>query len=202
LPIQIYLDGNATPLGEQAMRDALTTWNDLLGPHYAHADRVFDVVGEHHDTFDRNDYEDGRRSIYLIYEPVPDEQYLQDVYREKFRLAGYCPLGDCFIVMYYIEEWLVDWEDDISVALERGVINENQAAEIQRQVDEYRYNWIFNVTLHELGHMLGLQHYDQRFGIMNTDGAPYWQLDRVTDADLDAFCLIYECRDVSIELHD
>lgn len=48
---------------------------------------------------------------------------------------------------------------------------------------------LYSVVLHEFGHFLGMPHFENRQGVMN----PYVNYNGLTPADIDQFCIAYEC---------
>jgi len=57
--------------------------------------------------------------------------------------------------------------------------------------DSYLEQWLEAVTLHELGHFLGLPHFESEVAVMNGEGLGALHLN---EADIRQFCIAYECR--------
>lgn len=194
LPIRLYVDSTFSEIERQAVLDAIAEWNERAGGRYAYGDAVFEVVGDIDDEFDEHDYEDGRHAVYRITRCNPDEAYLQDVHRkyeDQIGVIGYCTLGDCIDVLYDFDIFMAEYQASRELrALESG-----EEIDLSGRIDALRYNYVRSLTLHELGHMIGLTHYNHRVGVMNSDGLGYfYPLEHLTDADLDAFCEVYPCR--------
>jgi len=56
--------------------------------------------------------------------------------------------------------------------------------------DEY-YDNLRTVALHEIGHFLGLSHYEHRAGIMQPGN---YDVKHLQAADVEEFCCVYECK--------
>ncbi len=191
LPVELYVDEDFSELEQEAIADVVAHWNLWAGARYAYGNEIFVIVGTHDDTFNEHDYEDGRHSIYRISEPVPDEQYLQDLYSDSGGVGGYSPLGDAFLVMYKLDDHFANLREEYSRQIAEGEI---EAFHVDWYVDNMNYGMVHNTTLHELGHMVGLLHINHRPAVMNSVGPNIYQgVEYLTDADLDAFCLIYDC---------
>ncbi|MEA3248893.1 MAG: hypothetical protein U9Q03_00875 [Patescibacteria group bacterium] len=195
LPIPLRVDETFGGVERPAVFDAITEWNERAGGRYAYGDAVFEVVGYSDDTFNEHDYEDGEHTVYRISRCNPDEQYLQEVHREdgeRIGIIGYCTLADTIDILYDFDVFMAAYEDQLYLRAEEQGIED---ADFTGHLERLRYNYVRSLTLHELGHMLGLTHYNHRVGVMNSDGLGYfYPQDHLTDADLDAFCLVYDCR--------
>jgi hypothetical protein len=171
--------------------DAVGQWNERAGGCYAYGDAVFEVVGKFDDDFNEHDYEDAYHVVYRINEPNPDVRYLQELYANTGGVGGYNTLSDGFIVMYPVDEYLAEIEPGLREDIATGV---SEPYDVDQYLRDRRYGITHNYILHELGHMLGLQHYNHRPGVMNSEGGiARHGIEYLTDADLDAFCLNYDC---------
>ncbi|MFH1047595.1 MAG: hypothetical protein V1738_04800 [Patescibacteria group bacterium] len=191
LPIQIFVDGDYGDIEHQAIVDALDQWNDWAGWRYAYGDRVFDYRGRIDDDFTEADYGDQIHVAYRISEPNPDVQYLIDLYAGRGGVGAYSPMSDMFIVMYTVDAQLLELDARLRQEIAAGEI---EPMDVDAYIRDRRYGLVQNFALHEFGHMLGLMHYNHRPGVMNSDGPNIYEgIDTLSDADLDAFCLIYDC---------
>lgn len=183
LPVELYIDSHFSETERAGILAAVDEWNYRAGGLYRHGDSVFKVVGETDDTFNEHDTEDGAHVIYRIGEPTSDEQYVQQ--QNGGWVVGNSTLGDCFLILYSFERFFEETYDIAPIDVEAGEIP---------YVEKSRYVFIRNVALHELGHMLGLTHYAYERGVMDQRGTPFIGHEvYLEDADLVAFCEIYDC---------
>jgi hypothetical protein len=192
LPLRLYIDTDFSAVERLAIEDAIERWNDGAGRRYAHGDTVFAVSGLIDDDFDEYDYGDRIHAIYRINDDTnPDVRYLQEIYEDDNGVGAYCPMSDMFIVMYLIDDWLSLVEEKLLELIDDGRLT-------QYECDEYlyrlRFEMVQSLAIHEFGHMLGLLHYNHREGVMNSAGPNVFRgITDLSAADIDAFCLIYDC---------
>lgn len=194
LPVSLYLDQGFLELEMRAVEDAIGEWNYLAGERYAHGDAVFEIAGQHEDTFNVADYEDDFHCVYALTEPVPDEQWLQELYEDENGVGAYSPMSDTFVIIYQVRQDIARLE---AAWRERSADGELTFFEEHALLDKH-YGIVRNHTLHELGHMLGIIHFNHVEGTMNSDGLnTYDGVDHLADDDLAAFCLVYDCHSSS-----
>ncbi len=195
LPIRLSFDSSIGEIERQAISDAVAEWNERAGNRYAYGNAVFEIVGDIDDTFNEHDYEDEVHAVYRITRCNDDEAYIQDCnryYENQDWTIGYCTLGDCILILYDFDIFMTEYEAQLYLRAEgRG----EEDADYSDRLDRLRYNYVRSLALHELGHMIGITHYNYREGVMDQDGLSFFSpLEHLSDADLDAFCLIYDCR--------
>jgi len=191
LPVQIYVDTRFSDLEQEGIADAVAEWNRQAGCRYAYGDVVLEIAGTVTDDFTERDYEDGVHVIYRISNPIEAEQYLQNVYGGADSTLGNATLADVILIMYNFDRFMIELEaEQCERSAQLGYDNQN----LQASLDRFRFHFVRNLALHELGHLLGLLHHNDRPGVMNDDGLSFLSgSEFLTDADLDAFCLIYDC---------
>lgn len=191
LPVQLYVDTNFSNLEQEAIADAVAEWNRQAGYRYEHGDTVLEIVGLVTDDFTEADYEDDFHIIYRLSEPSAEEQYLQEVNGGACSTLGNATLSDALLIMYNFDQFMIELEvEQRERATQLGYDDQN----LQASLDRFRFNFVRNLALHELGHLLGLLHHNDRVGVMNDDGLSFLSSpEYLSDADLDAFCLIYDC---------
>jgi hypothetical protein len=197
LPIPLVIDVGYSPLERLAISDAKEEWNEKGGPRFAGGDIIFDLIGVIDDEWTWSDYGDDIHVVYRVDRCSDDERFIQetmkDVRGSDNVTIGYCTAGDCVNFMSGFDIWLAEHRDQLEIrALDRG---ENPAEALDEdRLETLRYNYVRSLTTHELGHMLGITHFQHRIGVMDLRGLGFESpLDLLTDADLDAFCLNYPC---------
>jgi hypothetical protein len=193
LPIQLLVDSRFSALEQAAISAAADEWNRQAGYRYSHGDRVFVIAGVTVviGNFTLTDYEDGLHIVYRISAPTEEEQYLQEINGGQDSTLGNGTLADILLIMYNFDRFIFELEADLCAEAEASGANNRDWAEY---LNCLRYNFVRNLALHEMGHVLGLLHQSDRYGVMNEDGLSVWSgPEYLTAADLDAFCLIYDC---------
>jgi len=172
LPVLLELDEDLSDPELSGILAAVDEWNLLAGNRLVEPGPIFTVVGTHNDDFDERDLGDGVHRIYRIGENNGDTAYLEE---ENGPLVGYGTLSDVLIFLGAYDQWTQN--DDVNDS------------------DEWRATYVFNGAHHEFGHLLGIAHYNCRFGEMNTRGDAFREpRESLAEADLDAFCIVYDCR--------
>lgn len=176
LPIKIYLDSSFEAEDASVIKEAIATWNKQAGVRLKNPTEIFSYGGEGPAFGGAEDLNDGMHAIYKV-----DPNKLNGVIGwAPIERWGYATFGDVFIFIDAMRYRVAD---------QNGKIVETRP---RKPSDD---NLVFILTLHELGHLLGLMHFNQVPAIMNTKLSDETdRLENLTEADLDAFCLIYECR--------
>jgi len=167
-PIKIYTDPSFAPVEHATVLQAIDVWNSQTLAARRDKEQIFEYVGLVPDQLDETDPSDGLCVIYNVGE-VTGREYWGKLTDDKPQdYAGFNVGNDAVVATF--------------------VFKEN---------DEFEYSaTVAVVATHELGHLLGLGHIEDEPAIMypyvtllvDADGKPI-----LTEADLKAFCGIYDC---------
>lgn len=178
-PVYLYVDSSFSDLEVEAILDAADEWNQKAGTLLADPGPLIVYAGRITDEFDRHDYGDDTHVIYRVSEPDTIAEFLAA--DNDGAINGNASLGDVTMFMYRTDDYLS------SMSRWRS----------EEWLREYRYRFVRNLALHEFGHLLGIAHYNNVLGTMNTRG-PRVSDERgyryLNENDLAAFCAIYDCR--------
>lgn len=175
LPVPLYFDQTFSPLERGAIMGALDEWNKKARPRLRHETDIFFYRDDISTFVNQSSIDRDKRIIFNV---APDTVCPPlHICEEK---SGYGTFG--FIFLFTPE-------------MQNKVISRTESGEINFDYVAY-FRKVRSVSIHELGHLLGLMHFSHLPGIMNkkvplgTEERPF----DLTEADLEAFCLIYECR--------
>lgn len=164
-PIDLYLDGKFDEDETVMIVWAVGAWNHAITARTGMRDPAFRIVGTFSDEYDIEDSEDDYHVIYKVTEPTP--AILRMVEQTPGEtVGGHATMSDIIVLRYNFPKWSDrNWPHLLRV-----------------------------IVLHEFGHMLGITHFEHRYGIMNAEvdhemiAEPY-----ITDADMDAYCHVHGC---------
>lgn len=168
LPVIIYIDSRFTEDEEQVIVSAMDEWNAKAGERLKSPGPVFIYVGRYvdEDGFRPEDLVDGRHVIYRVDHPTEEYYSLQGA--RTTGVYGYATLGD--ILLFFFK--FIDGPDGSD---ER----------------EKHLFFVRMTVLHELGHMLGLGHFEFQEDLMNAEAI---NVRHISEADIEEFCILYECK--------
>jgi len=170
LPLDVWLDTAFDQEEAAAINRAIEGWNGVCLERLAEPTRCLNVVGRIREQFRPEAFSDDRHVIYKL---ATDSEWPRDPLDED--TAGYGTRADVLIKTHTFADFA------FPITWSKAVIRH-----------EYLV-WLEHLALHELGHLLGMMHFDHRPGVMNKwDDSGYDE--RLTEADIDQFCLVYECR--------
>lgn len=180
LPVEIHLDKTFSAEDRATILEAVAEWNDRAGPLLRDEKDIF-VVGDDAETFHGfPELDDDMHGFYHVDTKLTTPQ------RKEGDIFGYTTLYDILLFNDYIRQIYDDVEIDENV-LER---DPNRRERIVRHI-------IKKVSMHELGHLLGISHYFHREGIM-VPGVPKsvttLEGPHLSEADLEVFCILYDCK--------
>ncbi len=180
LPVLIHLDETFSAEDRAIVLEAIAEWNDRAAPLLRDKKNIF-VVGDDVPAF--HGLPELGDDIYGFYHV--DIKFTPPL-RHSVDVFGYTTLHDVLLFSDYIRQSYFDVEIDEEV-------NRRDPGRKERIVR----NIIKKVAIHELGHLLGLVHYTHREGIMVQGAhksATSFEGPHLSDADLEAFCILYDCR--------
>lgn len=176
LPVHILIDESFVPEEHSAIEAAITTWNDQAGGRLGRNTPIF-VIEERDGMppLSVPNLTDGVHGIYYANSEKFDPT-------ERDLSWGYGLHEDVLIFIDQMSWRKKDAQGRIIEVDPRGTI----------------IPWQLKGTLlHELGHLLGLMHFNHRPGIMNDGGIFVKFVDGdifLQESDLDEFCLLYDCK--------
>ncbi len=174
LPLEVFLQDTWEGLELQGVQEAIDEWNTAAGSRLRDPRTVIDVAGRTDDEFDISDLGDSMHAIYRISEKTPEYQELEDAVGG---MQGYGTYNDVLILTFMV--FVPDPE----------AIPEAMAGDPTAHLRA--------LALHELGHFIGVAHFNHEPGIMNSTEYPDPTITHLTDADLAAFCIAHDCRRTS-----
>jgi len=191
LPLDIFLEDAWTGLELDAVEEAIAEWNAVAETRLSEPGPVFNQAGRTADTFNLDDFQDAMHVIYRIGEPTPEYMELESKVGE---MDGYGTYSDVLLVAFKMPRPWTCSEESF-----REMRPDDDYAEYLAGVDpaEFHENCVADlraVALHELGHFIGLAHFTHRPSIMSDSEFPDTVITHLTDADIEAFCLVYDCR--------
>ena len=164
-PIDLYLDEKFDVNEIMTIVWAADEWNHAITARTGMQESAFRIVGTFSDEYDIEDAMDGYHAIYKVTEPTPAILRMVELATSETR-GGHATMSDIIVLRYNFPD-LTD------------------------------YNWTYllrSVVLHEFGHMLGVTHFNHRYGIMNAALDKEMEADpHITDADMDAYCHVHGC---------
>ena len=179
LPVHILIDESFVIEERSAIEAAINTWNDQAGARLGSKAPIFIIDGHvGMPPLSRVNLTDGLHGIYYAdsekFDPTPRDSSW-----------GYGLHEDILVFIDQMSWSKKDAQGKIVELDPRGTI----------------VPWQLKGTLlHELGHLLGLMHFNHLPGIMN-DGVIFFKFfDKINNdiflqkSDLDEFCLIYDCK--------
>ncbi len=191
LPLDLYLEDAWTGLELDAVEEAIAEWNDVGESRLAEPGPIFHEAGRTTDTFNVGDLEDSMHAVYRIGEPTPEYMELES---EVGEMNGYGTYSDVLIISFRLPLPWTCAEDTFQAMTP----NDDYAAYLA-SVDpaEFHENCVRHlraVALHELGHFIGLAHFTHRPSVMSDSEFPDPTITHLTEADIEAFCIVYDCR--------
>jgi len=191
LPIDIALEDSWTGLELEAVEQAIDEWNTVAGALLDPPGPVLENIGRTEDRFDIDDLQDAMHVIYRIDEATPEYMELES---EVGEMNGYGTYSDVLIITFRLPlPWTCTEE-----AFHR-MLPDDDYEEYLASVDpaEWKENCVAHlraVALHELGHFIGLAHFTNKPSVMSDSEFPDATITHLTEADLEAFCITYDCR--------
>lgn len=170
LPIPLYFDENFSLIEKTVILGSLEEWNYLAGSLLAKKTDLFSYAGNVAPLVDVAKIDLSKHFIFGI-----DSTVICPPTSDCSDKVGYGTLSFALLYMSQIQKESLLQLPDGTVTLDTA----------------FYAKYIRSTAIHELGHMLGLRHFFNRPGIMDRDHGYYFDLQ---PADLDAFCLIYECK--------
>ena len=164
-PINLYIDEKFDVNEILTIIWALDEWNLAITARTGMESSAFRVVGTFNAEYDIGDATDPYRAIYKATEPTPAMRRMGENVPGG-NLGGHATLSDMILLRYNYPDW----------------------------TDAYWRYMLRAIVLHEFGHMLGITHFNHRYGIMNA--APDMEMyenPHITDADMDAYCHVHGC---------
>jgi hypothetical protein len=171
-------DGVVRQSARKIIADAVQQWNDAVAPRLAPGQpppltfEGFVDVPDFDAADPKTALTDGRSVIYKVTETTPELRAMLDAGGYPDLVVGYgLPDGDALIMLDQFDAWIGD----------------------DKKPDS-RTELLSQTVCHELGHVLGIQHYENKDGVMNPDIAWYTRDAHgryVKDADVEAFCLVH-----------
>lgn len=170
LPVEIWLDTAFDQEETAAIRRAVDEWNELCRHRLADPQACLAEVGRVREEFRPEAFSDDRHVVYKL---ATDSEWPRDPLDED--TAGYGTRSDVILKTHTFAD---------------SPFNPYWPKSLLR----YEYLlWLQHLALHELGHLLGLMHFNHRPGVMNKwDKSGYDE--HLSEADIDQFCLVYQCR--------
>jgi len=191
LPLDLVIQDTWTGLELDAVEQAVAEWNAVGESRLREPGPMLRTIGRTADAFDIDDLGDEMHVIYRISEPTPDFKELES---ETGEMYGYGTYGDVLIVTYLralpgfcAEESFHELypNDDYQEYIEE------MTPEVFR---EECVKHLRALVLHELGHFLGVAHFTHRPAVMSDSEFPDPTIVHLTEADIEAFCIAYDCR--------
>jgi len=194
LPLEIVIEDAWTGMELESIEQAIAEWNSAAGSRLSRPGPVLVVTGRTADTFHLHDLEDDQHVIYRISETTPDFLELESVTGEG---RGYGTYGDVLISANHGP--LLPWYCAEDTYYQERPDGDYEAYLLEYGADRLHADcvaFLRPLVLHELGHFIGLAHFENRPGIMNSGeyvtGIAVLET-HLTEADLDEFCLVYDC---------
>jgi hypothetical protein len=205
LPRLIRLDTAFSDGEIAAVRNAIAEWNAVCRKRLSES-RPCLVEGDRvSGDFSPENFSDGHHVVYRLERPDEGGGPGSPL---DYSTSGYGTLEDVLLRTFKYLEGRVcgldadDWPwtsrrplpGDLSHGLGQMPPLGTAGGDLCRPVDQADYlDWLRHLALHELGHFLGMMHFEHRPGVMNKeDGSGHHE--HLTEADIEQFCLVYECR--------